>query len=202
MIDKIVLVVLGGVVGFSLTLLKDSIAMKKAKSVDSNYLAIVVSTSLERFIAGCCEVVCDKRFIDQNGYTHSKVSTPSFDPLLLDVEWKVLPPALLYKLLSLPEHINEANVYIGSVSDHVASPPDFDEYFEARVNKYSYLGLQAIKMSEELRELGNLPKRKVIKSGDHQIFLNAIQELEQKEHAQREFQTKMFNSAITTNRQP
>ncbi|KNH56012.1 hypothetical protein A55_4262 [Vibrio cholerae 1587] len=49
-------------------------------------------------------------------------------------------------------------------------------------------------MSEKLRELGGLPKRKVEVWGDRQTFLLSLHETEEREIMRREFQQKMLDS--------
>jgi hypothetical protein len=192
--EKLVVVVLGGLVGFILTLLKESVAAKKSKAAETYYLAIIVTSSIEQFIVGCREVVSDNGIEDQDGYTYYNSKPPSFTPLELDVDWKILPQHLLYNLLNLPQLVHEANLYISAVSDYAATPPDFSEFYEARATKYAALGLLAIQMSEQLRELGGLPKRKVEEWGDRQTFLLALHETEEREIMRKEFQQKMLDS--------
>ncbi|MFH4717257.1 hypothetical protein WKW58_23210 [Vibrio alginolyticus] len=194
MFEKLIVVVLGGLVGFFLTLIKELTAEKKSKAAETYYLTILVSSSIEQFIVGCSEVVADNGTEDQDGYTYYHSQAPSFAPLDLDVDWKILPPDLLYSLLSLPQLIHEANAYISAVSEYAATPPDFAEFYEARTTKYAALGLLAIQMSDQLRELGGLPKRKVEEWGDRQTFLLAIHETEEREVMRQEFRQKMLDS--------
>ncbi|MEK1976197.1 hypothetical protein WOB87_24455 [Vibrio parahaemolyticus] len=194
MFEKLIVVILGGLVGFLLTILKESVAAKKSKEAETYYLAIIVTSSIEQFIVGCREVVTDDGTEDQNGYTYYHSQTPSFTPLELEVDWKILPQDLLYDLLNLPQLVHEANSYISAVSDYAATPPDFAEFYEARTTKYAALGLLAIQMSEKLRELGGLPKRKVEEWGDRQTFLLALYENEEREIMRKEFQQKMLDS--------
>ncbi|MEZ9619934.1 MULTISPECIES: hypothetical protein [Vibrio] len=194
MLDKLIVVVLGGLVGFSLTLVKESLAARKSKAAETHYLAIIVTSSLERFIIGCREVVTDEGYEDQQGLMRSNSLIPTFEPLELEVDWKILPQDLLYSLLSLPQLINEANVYISATSEYVATPPDYEEYFEARKTKYASLGMLAIQMSEQLRLLGNLPKRRIEEWGDKQAFLLALKEIGEREVERLESRKRMFDS--------
>lgn len=197
MFEKLIVVILGGLVGFILTILKESAAEKKSKASETYYLAIIVTSSLEQFIVGCREVVTDNGTEDQNGYTCYRSKAPSFTPLELEVDWKILPQDLLYDLLNLPQVVHEANSYISAVSDYTATPPDFAEFYEARVTKYAALGLLAIQISEKLRDLGSLPKRKVEEWDDRQAFLLALQEAEENEIRKKEFHQKMLESMKT-----
>ena len=90
--------------------------------------------------------------------------------------------------------VHEANSYVSAVSDYTATPPDFAEFYEARAMKYAALGLLAIQMSEKLRDLGGLPKRKVEEWGDRQTFLLTLHESEEREIMRKEFQQRMLDS--------
>jgi hypothetical protein len=177
--DKLIVVILGGLVGFLLTIIKEAITAKMSKATDTYYLAIIVTASIEQFIADCREVVTDNGTLAQDGYTYYHSQTPRFTPLDLEIDWKILPQDLLYDLLNLPQLVNEANSYISDVSNYAATPPDFGEFYEARTKKYADLGLFAIQMSEKLRRHGGLPLRKEKEHGDRQIFLLALSEIEE-----------------------
>ncbi|MCU4677469.1 hypothetical protein N7931_17745 [Catenovulum sp. 2E275] len=80
-----------------------------------------------------------------------------FEPLKVDVNWKSLPTNLMYKILRLPSRVHDANAYISTEWKYASYPPDYEELFEARIEKYAELGLIAIKLVEELQELAKLP---------------------------------------------
>ncbi|HFG2217241.1 TPA: hypothetical protein ACGF9Q_003641, partial [Vibrio cholerae] len=95
MFEKLIVVILGGLFGFLLTILKELAAEKKSKAAETYYLSIIVTSRIEQFIVGCREVVTDNGTVDQNGYTYYHSQTPSFTPLELEVDWKILPQELL-----------------------------------------------------------------------------------------------------------
>ncbi|MDF4975182.1 hypothetical protein P3748_16930 [Vibrio parahaemolyticus] len=178
MFEKLMVVALGGLFGFSLTLLKENRAAKKSRHVETNYLAIIVTSKLEKFISDCRIVVTDRGYTDAEGERYSGVSIPSFSPLELEVEWKVLEQDLLYDILSLPQLIHQVESYISSVGEH-AFPPDYDEYYTARTSKFASLGLIAIQLSEQLRTIGKLPMRKIEDWDDKTTFIHHLQESEE-----------------------
>lgn len=156
---------LGVIVGASLTALltatKDWWFHSIKKKEEQTYLAIQISCLLERFVSGCVEVAYDDGLChgqrDEQGCLTVQVPTPSFEPLSVDVNWKSLPTDLMYQILRLPSQIDDANAYISAAWEYAADPPDFEELFEAREEKYSALGLQAIKLINDLREIADLP---------------------------------------------
>lgn len=152
---------IGVIIGAFLATLKDWWFHRVKKKEDQTYLAIQISCLLERFSTGCLEVAYDDGRShgqpDEHGYLSPQVKTPDFEPLSVDVNWKSLPTSLMYQILRLPSKIDDANAYISAASEYAASPPNFEEFFEARVEKYSELGLLAIELVEELRELAKFP---------------------------------------------
>jgi len=156
--DKLQAVILGGILGFALSITKDYFFANKKKKTESYYLAIIVSASLERFISKCIEVACDEGEYDEKGYLNTRISTPNFKPMDLDVSWQSLEKELLYDILRLPEKINEANSYISAASEYAANPPDYEEFFEARHLRYSEVGLIACSILKKLQLLAKLPQ--------------------------------------------
>jgi hypothetical protein len=158
-------VIVGAILTAIFTTVKDWWFHRIKKKEDQTYLAIQISCLLERFISGCLEVAYDDGLChgqrDEQGCLSVQVSTPDFEPLKVDVNWKSLPTALMYQILRLPSQIDDANAYISAVWEFSAYPPDYEELFEARVEKYSELGLKAIKLVEKLELLANLPSEPI-----------------------------------------
>lgn len=153
---------IGVVIGALLTAVTDWWFQKLEKKEDRVYLVIHISCLLERLISECVEVAYDnglcERQRDQRGCKFVQVAPPNFDPLQFkDLNWKSLPTNLMYQVLRLPSQLQDADAYVADTFKYVASPPDYDELFEARKEKYSELGLQAIELLEELCSLVDLP---------------------------------------------
>jgi hypothetical protein len=150
----------GVIIGAILATIKDWWFHRAKKKEDQTYLAIQVSCLLERFTSGCLEVAYDDGLFqgqrDEKGCLSPQVKTPNFEPLKVDVNWKSLPTNLMYKILRLPGQVDDANAYIRAAWEHASYPPDFEELFEARIEKYAELGLIAIALVEELQGLAKL----------------------------------------------
>ena len=159
--DKAFIGLIGVALGVFLGILKDWLFQRRKTKKEYEYLAILVVCILDRFVSECNDVVNDdgKSFgeYDKDGYARAQVTPPSFDPQLLDVEWKSLPPKLMYKILNFPNQIESANKAIGSTYDFVASPPYYEEFFEERRFQYSKLGITAFNLATKLRVFGRLP---------------------------------------------
>ena len=116
---------------------------------------------LDRYVSECVAVVHDDGLSygrDSAGRRSPQCTLPKFEPQSIDVEWKSLPASLMYKILSFPNEAKESNAKIDAVDEFVATPPDFDEFFDERQFQYSILGLKAAELALELRKLGKIPE--------------------------------------------
>jgi hypothetical protein len=152
---------MGVIVGAALTTAKEWWFDRRPQSKDATFLSIQVIFLIDRFIAGCIEVTMDDGLSygspDKEGCKVPQVSHPVFDPTSIDVEWKSLPSNLMYEILNFPLLIEKSNSYIDSVVEHVAGPPDYEEFFDARIAEFSELGLKALSLAETLRKRSKLP---------------------------------------------
>lgn len=126
-----------------------------------SYLAILVVAHLERFANACVHVALDDgteegRPAGSGGCWAPTVRPPTFDPLSFDVNWKSLPADLMYDILGMPYRIEQLQQEIASVYEY-DDPPDYGEYFWARQNGYSVLGLEFSELGRRLREHAYLP---------------------------------------------
>lgn len=156
---------IGVVVGAFLTIIKEWWFKASEKKKNAEYLAILITSMLERFVVGCAEVVADDGLYhgqrNSDGYRETHTVQPSFDPLLTQVEWKALPANMMNDLLSFPLEIESARAKIDGVYEFVSDPPDYDEFFQERQYQYALLGIRASKLSAHLRAHVGLPSRAV-----------------------------------------
>lgn len=149
---------IGVVVGSSLTLIKDLLLQGKKDRKDLVLLAIQVAAQLEKFAADCASVAGDDGEENEHGLTHTSVASPKFDVKAHDVEWKVVPPDLLLKILDLPYQAELADGAISAAAEF-ADPPDYWEYFEERQYQYAGLGIDAAGLAAELRRVAKIQGR-------------------------------------------
>lgn len=151
--------VLGVVVGASMTYWRERKfqALKDAK--DAAHLVAHVAGALEHFSAGCEAVAFDDGSYGDTDYRSTQTTTPVFEPDKLQVEWRALPPDLMFQILDLPYRIQEAKRIIEGASEHAAMPPDFEEFFEQRQYQYAVLGADAGRLAARLRQYAGVPAR-------------------------------------------
>ncbi|SEG29922.1 hypothetical protein [Billgrantia desiderata] len=154
---------IGVICGSLLTALKEWWLQSLSNKRNSAYLAARVSILLDKFVLACAEVVADDGLCygqpDKDGYHSPQVDPPSLELQQIEVEWRSLPVRLMYEILDLPYKTEVAERRIQGVKEHVASPPEFVEFFEERQLQYAQLGLLAADLSTRLREHAKLPAR-------------------------------------------
>ena len=125
-----------------------------------SYLCIRLSMKLDRFIIGCADVVSDDGLrwgqTDIDGQRREQVEDPAFDLESLDVEWRVMQPEDLDRVLHLPVKIDRLRAFLRAVQ-YESTPPEHPEYFDARRNGYGNLGLEAYDLLVTLRKRAKLP---------------------------------------------
>ncbi len=159
---------LGGVwLGGQLTTKREAVREADRVKREASYLAILVVAHLDRFVNGCVQVSFDDgtsegRPAGENGVYHeATVKAPAFDPLALNVDWKVLPANLMYSVLNLPYRTEQLANHIASVSEF-DDPPEYTETFWARQQGYAKLGVEVSAVVQQLRQHAGLPTEEPI----------------------------------------
>ncbi|MGO9594777.1 MAG: hypothetical protein ACLQFT_20705 [Steroidobacteraceae bacterium] len=155
--------IVGVVIGSFLTLLRETWSDSRMRARHARYLAIRVVCTLDKYVENCAEVVSDDGLCmgqrDKEGCLQAQVPTPP--PLAFPdgLDWKSIDHALMYRLLSMPNEAEAADRKIDFVSQYVAGPPDFEEFFEERRDKYATLGLAAFALTQEMRTKYDIPQQ-------------------------------------------
>jgi len=154
---------LGGVyLGGHLTWKREASRESDRIKKESSYLAILVVAHLDRFVNGCVQVSLDDgtsegRPAGQDGiYYEATITAPTFDPLGLHVDWKVLPADLMYGILNLPYRAEQLANHVAGVWEFDEAP-EYAETFWARQYGYAVLGLEVSELVRRLRQHADLP---------------------------------------------
>jgi hypothetical protein len=160
-----------GFVGVALGLLaswvKDWLECRRLRNQQATYLAVRVICMLGEYTDKCVKVVQDDGTImgqaaerDNQGFEHyiPQVALPPAPDFPDDMDWKALDGNLMYRILAFPNLVRSTNEGINFVANEVASPPDYDELFEARWDGYANLGLKAVELVRLLRNKYGLPE--------------------------------------------
>lgn len=169
----------GVCVGAGITVLREFIVGRRKSKSDGAYLAAIVGGALDSFISGCSDVVGDNGQVDTEGFSHPRATHPEFDPLKLDVEWRSIPPDLLFDIQDLPYQLLFAEGTISAACEYAAMPPDYEEFFEERQFQFARLGLHCISIAERLRAHAKLsPRPKAYQWEPKAYFQKKIDEIE------------------------
>jgi hypothetical protein len=168
-------IVLGAALSAIFAVVRELYAERRSKKKEAEYLAIRMICIFEYFMEGCASVVGDNGLChgqtDADGYATIQVPAPQLDIQISDVNWKSLPPELMYEILYFPNLIKDAESFIDITFEH-ATPPDYFDGFEERQDQYSKLGLMASELTLKLRSKYKIPK-KHISSWDVIEYMNS-----------------------------
>ncbi len=139
-----------------MTHLREQHNAKTKDERDGYYLAILVASHLDRFANGCWGCALDDgteygKPAGEDGRYLTTVEPPHFNPLEIDVEWKVLPKDLMYDILQLPNKRERISIRLAGIAEH-GDPYDPGEYFWVRQRDYAELGLLTSAVADRLRK--------------------------------------------------
>lgn len=126
------------------------------------YLAALAVAHLNRFANGCLVVALDdgtsggRPAGDGEQLYQTTVVPPVFEPLDLDVDWKVLPASLMVEVLQLSfrcQNLESSLAAIWQFDD----PPDYCDFFWSRQERYAELGLEVSDLVHRLQKFAGLP---------------------------------------------
>jgi hypothetical protein len=129
---------------------------------EAHYLAALAAAHLDRFANRCMPVACDDgtkegRPAGGDGQYHqTTASPPTFEPLELQVDWKVLPPALMADILQLPFRVEQLEHNLAGIWQFDMAP-DYVDFFWSRQERYAELGLEVSSLAKRLRAFAGLP---------------------------------------------
>lgn len=158
---------IGGGVGSSLTFFFTLIKERFQRKQHGTYLAVRIICILDEYTDKCVEVVEDDGTImgqsDKEGFYIPQVRLPEEPQYPDDIDWKSIDFDLMYQILNFPNAIKSANKYINFIGREIASPPDFEELFDARWDAYIDLGLKSIELASLLRIKYGFPEENLRK---------------------------------------
>lgn len=132
------------------------------------YVASVAIEHLERYISACVDVAYDDgtaygQPAGGNGYHQATTKEPKFDPHKLDVNWRILPPELIYDIFAIRSRQEHIQDYLHSPG--FDDPPEYCDYFWTRRLLFAKHGQEVIEIARRLRKTGGLPEE-VLTKGD------------------------------------
>lgn len=152
----------GVLTGSLITFLKERRSERIKDEKDASYLAILVTTHLDRFANGCMHVSLDDgtaygQPAGGSGRYRTTVAPPKFQPLDVAVEWKVLPKSLMYSILEIPAKQEHIESRLAGILEHDDNPYEQGEFFLSRQRDYAELGISVSEVVLTLRKHAELP---------------------------------------------
>lgn len=194
----------GVLLGNSFVAIKELLINRYKRQKDTAYLAIIVVSHLDRFANGCAHVAFDDgtaygRPAGNNGEEYEPtVNPPEFQPLDIDVEWKVLPKDLMYEILRLPDQRERIQNRLAGIAEYDDDYPDHVEYFWVRRRDYAELSLSASRLAYRLRRHAGMPLEEPPKPGEwcrDEALREVIEKIDTKREAHHRRQAEgMFKS--------
>lgn len=152
----------GVLLGNSFVAIKEWLVGRSKRGKDAAYLAILVVSHLERFANGCLHVALDDgteegRPAGRNGEELQPTTRPpDFQPLDIQVDWKVLSNELMYEILRLPDQREQIQNRLGGIAEYENDYPFHTEYFWVRRRDYAELGLRASRLAKRLHRYAGM----------------------------------------------
>ena len=155
--------------------LREARQEQKTQKKEATYLAVRVTCILDEYVNKCVEVVQDDGTDNMGFPLHTDKGQEHYPPTVKlpdppqfpnDVDWKSIDADLMYRILTMPNTVNEANNYLKFIRSEYAHFPDYTEVHEARWGEYAKIGLEGIAIADVLRETYQLPDKDYTKRHD------------------------------------
>lgn len=157
---------LGVILGSLLTGCKDWLTHRFKRRDNGRYAAVRLITVLDEYAEGCVSVVSDDGTCEGRPAGRTEQGEEYYDPQVTgpepptfpdDIDWQSINYELMYSILSFPNNVRKTIRYISASAEH-ASPPYYEELFDARQKGYAHLGMEAINLVRNLRGEFKIPK--------------------------------------------
>lgn len=149
--DKAYIGLIGGMLGAIIALSGTWFRERQAKIERAHYLAARIVIILDDLIWKLARIAKDDGYLDEpREYADARTAVPDSPRFPDDVDWKSIPTKLAYRILMIPIRFEQAKESVGDAAEH-ASPPDYEELFDARREQYALLGLEMHAVTQLLR---------------------------------------------------
>lgn len=141
--------------GTALSFGRDWFVQRLKDGEQRTYVAIRLAAELEDFATRCALAASDhgEPQIESHGQEVCvpRYNTPEFKIDYSGYEWRLIPKDLLLRILEMPHLVHRAHAYLEGVSEFVAGPPYYEEFYSERSLKFGRLGVAALQLAQDLR---------------------------------------------------
>ena len=175
----------GVFVGGVIVVLREWWGEKTQRQRDCSYSAIRLICILEEYAHKCVGVARDDGYFlgrpshrNENGEEVCRPQTNTPIPLDYpdDTTWRSLDEVLMHRVLALPNMARSTDRYVSESAEN-ALPPDYEEFFEPRQEGYAKLGLEALRLVDDLRNRYGVEARSHSELGEERDPKEKLQNL-------------------------
>ncbi|NEI64972.1 hypothetical protein [Rhizobium leguminosarum] len=142
----------GGLVLFGLNWLREYLMAKWNRHTEAEVLAFSLASELDRLISACYGVANDPQEEDrETGEWEPTAKSPSLT-WGENLKWSSFPRSLHYRIRALPNKIDAAKKSCQNAAEYGDGPPHYNDYFREREERFSWIGLEACALRQELSD--------------------------------------------------
>ncbi|MYC95171.1 MAG: hypothetical protein F4X14_09375 [Caldilineaceae bacterium SB0661_bin_32] len=143
-------------VGSVLTVFAQEVARWLAKRRRRRALALLVCSTLDRFVADCQAAINDEGEYPR-GTRRPSVPMPTGPEFPAEIDWTSIDAAMAYRILSLRAATVTVDHELSYLEEELHDPPENDPWFSHRRKRCHKLLSEASQLSSALREMAGLP---------------------------------------------
>lgn len=147
--------------GTALSFGRDWYGQRLKDGEQRTFVAMRLAADLEDFAIRCALAAGDRGEPEIQAHGQEEYvprhSTPDFTLDYSAYEWRLVPKDLLMRVLELPHLAQRAHAFLDGVSEFVAGPPYYEEFFQERSLRFGRLGLRSLDLARDLRTRHGAP---------------------------------------------
>lgn len=141
--------------GVALSFGRDWFVQRLKDGQQRTFVAIRLAAELEDFAVRCALAGSDHGEPQMRDYGQEeyvlRYPTPKLEIDYSEYEWRLIPKDLLLRILEMPHIVRRAHDCLDAVSEFVAGPPDYVEFYVERSLRFGRLGMAALELAQDLR---------------------------------------------------
>lgn len=141
--------------GTGLSFGRDWFSQRLKDGQQRTFVALRIAAELDDFAISCALAASDQGEpqIEQHGQEEYRPrhKAPTFTLDYSAYDWRLLPKDLLMRVLEMPHLTKQAHAHLEGVSEFLANPPYYEEFFQNRSLSFGRLGLRALQIAKDLR---------------------------------------------------
>lgn len=142
----------GALIGALIPAVVTYLQNRTSRQDELGFLAVQVSSALYSYASGCVDVAYDAGQHDEQGRLCYVMTSPTFNPPSLDVNWRTISVKLLDRIFAISSAQRIVNERLSWEAEN-----DFEYPVLSRQIEYGKLALKALAIAHDLRRAADLP---------------------------------------------